>query len=327
MNYRELWCNCMYNLSILQKKLKLTGTFFSSYHQFGAKFHRLIVIFVRKIPHMNKDQLFEQIKAKKSFLCIGLDPALEKLPKHLLKYENPVLTFNKEIIDATKDLCVAYKPNTAFYECMGLKGWETLIETWKYIPQDIFSIADAKRGDIGNTSAMYAEAFFNQTQSGMGFDAITVAPYMGRDSVEPFLKFKDKWVILLALTSNPGSNDFQQQDGSSGKLYETVLQTSSGWANSDQIMYVVGATKGAEFKNVRKSAPDNFLLVPGVGAQGGSLDEVCENGLNDQCGLLINSSRGIIYAGDGKDFAEKAREEALKLQQEMEAWLRRANLI
>lgn len=327
MNYRELWCNCMYNLSILQKKLKLTGTFFSSYHQFGAKFHRLIVIFVRKIPHMNKDQLFEQIKAKKSFLCIGLDPALEKLPKHLLKYENPVLTFNKEIIDATKDLCVAYKPNTAFYECMGLKGWETLIETWKYIPQDIFSIADAKRGDIGNTSAMYAEAFFNQTQSGMGFDAITVAPYMGKDSVEPFLKFKDKWVILLALTSNPGSNDFQQQDGSSGKLYETVLQTASGWANSDQIMYVVGATKGTKFKNVRKFAPDNFLLVPGVGAQGGNLDEVCENGLNDQCGLLINSSRGIIYAGDGKDFAEKAREEALKLQVEMEAWLRRANLI
>jgi len=317
----------MYNLSILQKKLKLTGTFFSSYHQFGAKFHRLIVIFVRKIPHMNKDQLFEQIKAKKSFLCIGLDPALEKLPKHLLKYENPVLTFNKEIIDATKDLCVAYKPNTAFYECMGLKGWETLIETWKYIPQDIFSIADAKRGDIGNTSAMYAEAFFNQTQSGMGFDAITVAPYMGKDSVEPFLKFKDKWVILLALTSNPGSNDFQQQDGSSGKLYETVLQTASGWANSDQIMYVVGATKGTKFKNVRKFAPDNFLLVPGVGAQGGNLDEVCENGLNDQCGLLINSSRGIIYAGDGKDFAEKAREEALKLQVEMEAWLRRANLI
>ncbi|GGC58315.1 orotidine 5'-phosphate decarboxylase [Pedobacter quisquiliarum] len=276
---------------------------------------------------MNKDQLFEQIKAKKSFLCIGLDPALEKLPKHLLKYENPVLTFNKEIIDATKDLCVAYKPNTAFYECMGLKGWETLIETWKYIPQDIFSIADAKRGDIGNTSAMYAEAFFNQTQSGMGFDAITVAPYMGKDSVEPFLKFKDKWVILLALTSNPGSNDFQQQDGSSGKLYETVLQTASGWANSDQIMYVVGATKGAELKNVRKFAPDNFLLVPGVGAQGGNLDEVCENGLNDQCGLLINSSRGIIYAGYGKDFAEKAREEALKLQVEMEAWLRRANLI
>jgi len=317
----------MYNLSILQKKLKLTGTFFFSYHQFGAKFHRLIVIFVRKIPHMNKDQLFEQIKTKKSFLCIGLDPALEKLPKHLLKYENPVLTFNKEIIDATKDLCVAYKPNTAFYECMGLKGWETLIETWKYIPQDIFSIADAKRGDIGNTSAMYAEAFFNQTQSGMGFDAITVAPYMGKDSVEPFLKFKDKWVILLALTSNPGSNDFQQQDGSSGKLYETVLQTASGWANSDQIMYVVGATKGTKFKNVRKFAPDNFLLVPGVGAQGGNLDEVCENGLNDQCGLLINSSRGIIYAGDGKDFAEKAREEALKLQVEMEAWLRRANLI
>jgi len=276
---------------------------------------------------MNKDQLFEQIKRKKSFLCIGLDPALEKLPKHLLKYNNPVLTFNKEIIDATKDLCVAYKPNTAFYECMGLKGWETLIETWKHIPTDIFSIADAKRGDIGNTSAMYAEAFFNKDQSGMSFDAITVAPYMGKDSVEPFLKFEDKWVILLALTSNTGSIDFQQQLAAEGKLYENVLRIASTWANSEQMMFVVGATKGAEFRNVRKYAPDNFLLVPGVGAQGGSLDEVCENGLNQQCGLLINSSRGIIYAGDGEDFAEKAREEALKLQTQMEAWLRRANLI
>ncbi len=276
---------------------------------------------------MNKDQLFEQIKKKKSFLCIGLDPALEKLPKHLLKYENPVLAFNKEIIDATKDLCVAYKPNTAFYECMGLKGWETLIETWKYIPKDIFSIADAKRGDIGNTSAMYAEAFFNEKQSGMSFDSITVAPYMGKDSVDPFLKFEDKWVILLALTSNSGSADFQQQVAAGGKLYENVLQTASKWASNDRLMYVIGATKGAEFKNVRKFAPDNFLLVPGVGAQGGSLDEVCEHGLNAQCGLLVNSSRGIIYAGSGEDFAERAREEAQKLQSEMEAWLRRVHLI
>ena len=276
---------------------------------------------------MNKDQLFEQIKIKKSFLCIGLDPVMEKLPKHLLAYDNPVLEFNKQIIDATNDLCVAYKPNTAFYECMGLKGWETLTETWKYLPNDTFSIADAKRGDIGNTSAMYADAFFNEAQSGMSFDSITVAPYMGKDSVDPFLNFNDKWVILLALTSNSGSQDFQQQSSGDEKLYESVIRTSSKWAGSDQLMYVVGATKGSEFKNIRTLAPDHFLLVPGIGAQGGSLDEVCEHGLNSQCGLLINSSRGIIYAGDGKDFAEKAREEALKLQSEMEAWLRRAELI
>jgi orotidine-5'-phosphate decarboxylase len=276
---------------------------------------------------MNKDQLFEQIKIKKSFLCIGLDPVMEKLPKHLLKLDNPVLEFNKQIIDATKDLCVAYKPNTAFYECMGLKGWETLMETWKYLPKDTFSIADAKRGDIGNTSAMYADAFFNESQSGMSFDSITVAPYMGKDSVDPFLSYNDKWVILLALTSNAGSQDFQQQNAGAEKLYESVIRTSATWANSNQLMYVVGATKGAEFKNIRTLAPDNFLLVPGVGAQGGSLDEVCENGLNDECGLLINSSRGIIYAGAGEDFADKAREEALKLQREMEAWLLRAKLI
>lgn len=276
---------------------------------------------------MNKDQLFEQIKLKKSFLCIGLDPVIEKLPKHLLKYENPVLEFNKQIIDATKDLCVAYKPNTAFYECMGLKGWQALIETWKYIPEDIFTIADAKRGDIGNTSAMYADAFFNEKQSGMGFDAITVAPYMGKDSVAPFLSYKDKSVILLALTSNSGSQDFQQQQAGTEKLYEAVIRTSSNWARPEQLMYVVGATKGAEFKNVRRLAPDSFLLVPGVGAQGGSLDEVCENGLNDQCGLLINSSRGIIYAGIGENFAEKARHEAQTLQKQMEAWLSRVNLI
>jgi orotidine-5'-phosphate decarboxylase len=276
---------------------------------------------------MNKDQLFEQIKIKKSFLCIGLDPVMEKLPKHLLKLDNPVLEFNKQIIDATKDLCVAYKPNTAFYECMGLKGWETLMETWKYLPKDTFSIADAKRGDIGNTSAMYADAFFNEAQSGMSFDSITVAPYMGKDSVDPFLSYTDKWVILLALTSNSGSQDFQQQHAGAEKLYESVIRTSATWANSNQLMYVVGATKGAEFKNIRTLAPDNFLLVPGVGAQGGSLDEVCENGLNDQCGLLINSSRGIIYAGAGEDFADKAREEALKLQREMEAWLLRSKLI
>ncbi|HEX8607867.1 MAG TPA: orotidine-5'-phosphate decarboxylase [Pedobacter sp.] len=276
---------------------------------------------------MNKKQLFEHIKIKKSFLCVGLDPVLENIPKHLFKYDNPVLEFNKQIIDATKDLCVAYKPNTAFFESMGLKGWETLIGTWKYIPSDIFTIADAKRGDIGNTSAMYANAFFNEAQSGMSFDAITVAPYMGEDSVGPFLNHKDKWVILLALTSNVGHNDFQLTESKNAKLYEQVIRTSSKWADSEQLMYVVGATKAEEFKNIRTLAPDNFLLVPGVGAQGGSLLDVCEFGLNKQCGLLVNSSRGIIYASKGEDFAERAREEALKLQQEMERILSNANII
>lgn len=276
---------------------------------------------------MNKKQLFQQIKTKKSFLCVGLDPVLENIPKHLLKYENPVLEFNKQIIDATKDLCVAYKPNTAFFECMGLKGWETLIETWKYIPSNIFTIADAKRGDIGNTSAMYANAFFNESQSGMSFDAITVAPYMGKDSVSPFLNHADKWVILLALTSNAGHHDFQLTQSENGKLYEQVIRTSSEWAGSEQLMYVVGATRAEEFQNIRSLAPDNFLLVPGVGAQGGSLADVCKFGLNSECGLLVNSSRGIIYASNGEDFAEKAREEALKLQQEMEEILSTANII
>jgi orotidine-5'-phosphate decarboxylase len=276
---------------------------------------------------MNKKQLFQQIKTKKSFLCVGLDPVLENIPKHLLKYENPVLEFNKQIIDATKDLCVAYKPNTAFFECMGLKGWETLIETWKYIPSNIFTIADAKRGDIGNTSAMYANAFFNESQSEMSFDAITVAPYMGKDSVSPFLNHADKWVILLALTSNAGHHDFQLTQSENGKLYEQVIRTSSEWAGSEQLMYVVGATRAEEFQNIRSLAPDNFLLVPGVGAQGGSLADVCKFGLNSECGLLVNSSRGIIYASNGEDFAEKAREEALKLQQEMEEILSTANII
>ena len=276
---------------------------------------------------MNKKQLFEQIQIKKSFLCVGLDPVLENIPPHLLKYENPVLEFNKQIIDATKDLCVAYKPNTAFYECMGLKGWETLIKTWQYMPEDIFSIADAKRGDIGNTSAMYADAFFNEAKSDMSFDSVTVAPYMGKDSVSPFLNYKDKWVILLALTSNAGHSDFQLHQTPEGKLYEEVIRISSQWADSEQMMYVVGATRGAEFKNIRRLAPDNFLLVPGVGAQGGSLADVCEYGLNKECGLLVNSARGIIYASKGEDFADRAREEALKLQQEMEAILLAAKLI
>jgi len=267
---------------------------------------------------MNKAQLFEQIQKKRSFLCVGLDTVLEKVPQHLLKYKDPILEFNKQIIDATADLCVAYKPNTAFYESRGVQGWQSLIDTWKYIPKSIFTIADAKRGDIGNTSAMYADAFFNAEKSDMSFDAVTVAPYMGEDSVGPFLNYADKWVILLALTSNPSHGDFQTQAIGDGKLYEEVIRISSTWANSEQLMYVVGATRGSEFQNIRRLAPDNFLLVPGVGAQGGSLADVCQYGLNDQCGLLINSSRGIIYASNGEDFAEKAREEALKLQQEME---------
>lgn len=275
---------------------------------------------------MNKQQLFEQIKSKKSFLCVGLDPVLEKLPKHLLQYEDPIFEFNKQIIDATKDFCVAYKPNTAFFETRGVKGWESLVKTWQYLPKDIFSIADAKRGDIGNTSSMYAEAFFKEESSGMSFDSITVAPYMGKDSVSPFLQYPEKWVILLALTSNEGSSDFQQQ-GADEKLFEKVIKTSSTWADANQMMYVVGATKPEEFKNIRQLAPDNFLLVPGIGAQGGDLKAVCENGLNDSCGLLVNAGRSIIYASNGEDFAERAREEALKLQQEMEQILASANLL
>lgn len=280
-----------------------------------------------KNPVMNKQQLFEQIQKKRSFLCVGLDSSLDKIPKHLLRYENPILEFNKQIIDATKDLCVAYKPNTAFYECYGKKGWETLIETWKYIPKDTFSIADAKRGDIGNTSAMYAETFFNAESSEMSFDSVTVAPYMGSDSVTPFLTFKDKWVILLALTSNVGHADFQLQQIGNDRLFEKVLKTSQSWGSDEQMMYVVGATRGAAFADVRKLVPNHFLLVPGVGAQGGDLNEVCKYGLNKQCGLLINSSRGIIYASQGEDFAEKAREEALKLQKEMESILISAQLV
>lgn len=277
--------------------------------------------------YMTKQQLFGQIQKKRSFLCVGLDSSLDKIPQHLLKYENPILEFNKQIIDATKDLCVAYKPNTAFYECYGKKGWENLIETWKYIPKDIFSIADAKRGDIGNTSAMYAETFFNEKSSEMSFDSVTVAPYMGSDSVTPFLTFQNKWVILLALTSNTGHADFQLQETGTDRLFEKVLKTAQQWATDEQMMYVVGATRGAAFADIRKLAPDHFLLVPGVGAQGGDLKEVCQYGLNAQCGLLVNSSRGIIYAGNGEDFAEKARAEALKLQKEMEQILIGAGLI
>lgn len=261
--------------------------------------------------------LVEQIKNKKSFLCIGLDVDLDKIPKHLLATQDPVFEFNKAIIDATYDLCVAYKPNTAFYEAYGAKGWQSLEKTIAYIKQyypEIFTIADAKRGDIGNTSTMYAKAFFED----LGFDSVTVAPYMGQDSVEPFLAFENKFTILLALTSNSGSKDFQMRQYDDKALFENVLETSLSWKNSANLMYVVGATNAAYFERIRKIVPDNFLLVPGVGAQGGSLKEVCKNGLNANIGLLVNSSRGIIYASDGVDFAQKARQETHAMQREME---------
>ncbi len=266
---------------------------------------------------MKKKQLIEQIKVKKSFLCIGLDVDLEKIPQNLLDLEDPIFEFNKQIIDATHDLAVAYKPNTAFYEAYGIKGWESLQKTIEYINKNypkIFTIADAKRGDIGNTSTRYAKAFFED----MKFDSVTVAPYMGNDSVEPFLAFADKFTILLALTSNKGGLDFQVLKDENGiTFYEKVLQESQSWKNSNQLMYVVGATRPDYFKKIRKIVPNSFLLVPGIGAQGGSLQEVCRYGLTDEIGLLINSSRGIIYASNKTDFAEKAREKALELQQQM----------
>jgi orotidine-5'-phosphate decarboxylase len=265
---------------------------------------------------MTTQQLIEQIQIKKSFLCIGLDVDLEKIPSHLLELEDPIFEFNKAIIDATHDLCVAYKPNTAFYEAYGIKGWQSLQKTIDYLNQnhpEIFTIADAKRGDIGNTSTMYAKAFFDDLE----FDSVTVAPYMGKDSVEPFLAFENKHTIMLALTSNEGAFDFQTKDCSGNELYKTVLETSKGWKNAQNLMYVVGATKAEYFTEIRKIVPDNFLLVPGVGAQGGSLSEVCKYGMNANVGLLINSSRGIIYASNDIDFDQKARAEALLMQIEM----------
>lgn len=276
---------------------------------------------------MTKEELFENIKRKNSFLCVGLDTDITKIPQHLLKTEDPVFEFNKQIIDATKEFCVSYKPNMAFYETQGAKGWISLEKTINYINKncpDIFTIADAKRGDIGNTSKMYAKAFLET----LNFDSITVAPYMGEDSVVPFLEYKNKWVILLALTSNSGSKDFQLNEilspsggGRGRKIYEQVIETSKFWSTPDNMMYVVGATKAEMFSDIRKMIPESFLLVPGVGAQGGSLEEVAKHGMNKQCGLLVNSSRGIIYAGTGEDFADKAREEAIKLQKEMEVLL------
>ncbi|WP_143959688.1 orotidine-5'-phosphate decarboxylase [Litoribacter populi] len=263
---------------------------------------------------MNKAALIEQIKKKSSFLCVGLDTDLEKIPTHLLETEDPIFEFNKAIIDTTAEYAVAYKPNIAFYEAMGPKGWESLKKTLDYIPKDIFTIADAKRGDIGNTSKLYAKAFFEQ----MDFDSITVAPYMGRDSVEPFLEFDNKWVILLALTSNVGSQDFQLLEDKEGTpLFKQVLRTSKQWGSDENLMYVVGATRGENIAEVRKEVPDHFFLVPGVGAQGGSLEEVAEFGMTKDCGLLVNSSRGIIYASKGKNFAEQAGKAAEALQKEM----------
>ncbi len=273
---------------------------------------------------MTRDELFKNIITKKSFLCVGLDTDITLIPKHLLKSDDPVFDFNKQIVDATKDVCVAYKPNTAFYETLGTQGWNSLEKTINYMNstcKGVFTIADAKRGDIGNTSKMYAKAFFEK----LNFDSVTVAPYMGEDSVTPFLEFKNKWVILLALTSNKGALDFQLSSKfkvqNSKFLYEEVLETSKKWGNSDNMMYVVGATKAEMLSDIRKIIPDSFLLVPGVGAQGGSLNDVAQFGMNKQCGLLVNSSRGIIYASSGEDFADKARQEALKLQKEMQILL------
>lgn len=269
---------------------------------------------------MTTQQLIDQIQLKKSFLCVGLDVDLTKIPKHLLETEDPIFEFNKAIIDATHDLAVSYKPNTAFYEAYGIQGWLSLEKTIRYINDNypnIFTIADAKRGDIGNTSSMYAKAFFED----LNFDSVTVAPYMGKDSVEPFLVFENKHTIMLALTSNEGAFDFQTLNVDGTELYKQVLETSKTWKNSHNLMYVVGATKAEYFTEIRKIVPDSFLLVPGVGAQGGSLSEVCKYGMNTNVGLLINSSRAIIYASNGVDFAEKARAEALLMQQEMQAIL------
>ncbi len=277
---------------------------------------------------MNKHQLVENIKKKQSFLCIGLDTDIKKIPSHLLGEEDPLFIFNKEIIDATADYCVAYKPNLAFYESMGVKGLLSFEKTVEYLKKnysDQFIIADAKRGDIGNTSEMYARSFFDH----MKVDAVTVAPYMGEDSVKPFLIYPESWVILLALTSNKGSKDFQMTtiDGTDERLFEKVLKKSQEWASDEQMMYVVGATQGELFSDVRKYVPNHFLLVPGVGAQGGSLREVVEYGMNEQCGLLVNSSRAIIYADNSKDFALAARHEAYVLQQEMAGYLQDKGII
>ena len=272
---------------------------------------------------MNKQEILQQIKNKRSYLCVGLDTDIEKIPTHLNHYNDPIFEFNKQIIDATRDLCIAYKPNIAFYEASGSKGWESLEKTIAYIGTDHFTIADAKRGDIGNTSSRYAEAFFKT----MPFDAITVAPYMGKDSVLPFLQFENKWVILLALTSNSGSEDFQLMEENGEQLFERVIRTANTWGDANNLMFVIGATHPEYFTRIRKIAPDNFFLVPGVGAQGGDLQAISRNGMNAECGLIVNSTRDIIYASNGEDFAEKAREKALVVQKEMEVLLQERNIV
>ncbi len=275
---------------------------------------------------MNRTELIAQIKNKRSFLCVGLDPDITKIPKHLLSTEDPIFEFNKAIIDATHQYCVSYKPNMAFYEAHGLEGWMSLDKTINYLNTNYpnhFTIADAKRGDIGNTSAMYAKAFLEK----MNFDSITVAPYMGSDSVKPFLTVANKWVIVLALTSNEGALDFQFIKGDDHKqLFEHVLETSKNWGSDENMMYVVGATKAESLTDIRKIIPNHFLLVPGVGAQGGSLQEVCKYGFTKDCGLLINASRSVLYASSGTDFAEKAAEEAKKMQVEMEVVMKQIGI-
>jgi orotidine-5'-phosphate decarboxylase len=266
---------------------------------------------------MTYQELVNQYRKKSTLLCVGLDTDITRLPRHILNEDDPVFAFNKQIIDATADCCIAYKPNLAFYEARGARGWESLQKTVEYIPKDIFTIADAKRGDIGNTAGMYAKAFFEE----MPFDAVTIAPYMGRDSVDPFLAYPDKWVILLAKTSNASSNDFQELYVGEDYLYQQVIEISSKWGGKDQMMYVVGATQPESLQVIRKMVPDHFFLVPGVGAQGGNMEEVIRYGSTGDGGLLINSSRQIIYASPGKDFAKAAGNEARKLQQQMEQML------
>jgi orotidine-5'-phosphate decarboxylase len=270
---------------------------------------------------MNATELFSQIQKKQSYLCIGLDTDPKKIPAHLQTSEDPVFEFNKQIIDATHSFCVAYKPNIAFYEALGPKGWESLQKTLDYIPKDIFTIADAKRGDIGNTASLYAKTFFEY----LPFDALTVAPYMGEDSVKPFLEYKGKWVILLAHTSNPGSEDFQtiESKATGRRLYEEVILTAQKWGKPDQLMFVVGATQAERIGAIRQLAPENYFLVPGIGAQGGDLEAVSREGMNKRCGLLVNSSRAIIYASGSKDFAQVAAAEAKKVQSEMTRYLDR----
>lgn len=276
---------------------------------------------------MNKQELFENIKRKQSFLCVGLDTDIKKIPEHLLKEEDPIFAFNKAIIDATAPYCIAYKPNLAFYESMGVKGWIAFEKTVEYIKKnypDQFIIADAKRGDIGNTSAMYARTFFEE----LDIDSVTVAPYMGEDSVTPFLTYEGKWVILLALTSNKGSHDFQLTEDKDGeRLFEKVLRKSQAWANDENMMYVVGATQGRMFEDIRRIVPNHFLLVPGIGAQGGSLEEVCRYGMTPQCGLIVNSSRAIIYADKSEAFAQAAKNEAEKVQKQMAEQLKATHII